>query len=164
MLPKLLIKFYFVSFFLWVAVTKVNHKVISILIQTNMYSLYPLQTFDTLQAMLHSKKYFLTLRICEFIVFPKRMNSISKLHSITLHSSPSYNTILNFAVSIIKHTRASVKESKGYPPQKNFGSRLLPLRKGTLWQNIPPLLEKFEPKIQRVPPWPENFGKFLKFL
>ena len=51
------------------------------------------------------------------------------------------------------HTRASVKESKGYPPsQKNFGSRLLPLKKGTLWQNIPPLLEKFEPKIQRVPP------------
>ena len=74
-------------------------------IQTNMYSLYPLQTFDTLQAMLHSKKYFLTLRICEFIVFPKRMNSISKLHSITLHSSPSYNTILNFAVSIIKYLK-----------------------------------------------------------
>ena len=93
------------KFFLWVAVTKVNHKVISILIQTNMYSLYPLQTFDTLQAMLHSKKYFLTLRICEFIVFPKRMNSISKLHSITLHSSPSYNTILNFAVSIIKYLK-----------------------------------------------------------
>ena len=62
------------------------------------------------------------------------------------------------------HTRASVKESKGYPPQKNFGSRLLPLRKGTLWQNIPPLLEKFEPKIQRVPPWPENFGKFWKIF
>ena len=42
--------------FLWVAVTKVNHKVISIVMPTNMYSLYPLQTFDTLQALLHSKK------------------------------------------------------------------------------------------------------------
>ena len=59
------------------------------------------------------------------------------------------------------HTRASVKESKGYPPQKNFGSQLLPLRNGTLWQNIPPLLVKFKPKIQRVPPLAWKAKKIL---
>ena len=62
------------------------------------------------------------------------------------------------------HTRASVKESKGYPPPEKFWIAAPPPQEGDSLAKYSPLLEKFEPKIQRVPPWPENFGKFLKFL
>ena len=53
------------------------------------------------------------------------------------------------------HARASVKESKGYPPQKNFRLRFPPFKKGTLWQNIPPLwkiLGQSSPQNKRIPP------------
>ena len=64
------------------------------------------------------------------------------------------------------HTRASVKESKGYlPPPEKFWIAAPPPQEGDYsLAKYSPHLEKFEPKIQRVPPWPENFGKVLKLL
>ena len=60
------------------------------------------------------------------------------------------------------HTRASVKESKGYPPPEKFWIAAPPPQEGDSLAKYSPLLEKFEPKIQRVPPMAEKFWKILE--
>ena len=45
---------------------------------------------------------------------------------------------------VVVHTWASVKESKGYSHPEKFSIEIPPFKKGTLWQNIPPL-ENFRP-------------------
>ena len=57
---------------------------------------------------------------------------------ICFHPESIYQIQNDNKSNYIMHTWASLKESKGYPPQKNFISQLLPLWKGTPWQNIPP--------------------------
>ena len=48
------------------------------------------------------------------------------------------------------HTRASVKESKGYPPPEKFWIAAPPPQEGDSLAKYSPLLEKFEPKIQKI--------------
>ena len=115
-----------------------------------------------MEQMDKSEKEFYKLDLLDEFAYPSPFPR-DELEEMNLDTNQAYvmlssdKTGLNYSTGVAGatsvHTWASLKESKGYTPQKNFRSRLLPLRKGTLWQNIPPpLLEKFEPKIQRVPP------------
>ena len=54
------------------------------------------------------------------------------------------------------NTWASITESNGHPPPRKILDRGSPPPGRGLFGKLFPLLEKFEPKIQRVPPWPEN--------
>ena len=86
-------------------------------------------------------------RTVDFTEFPEGMRDYGRIMRNKpllreIHSQPGSPVIprieiYDFGSEVhTLHTRASVKESKGYPPPEKFSFEIPPFKKGTLWQNI----------------------------